>query len=549
MDFFYDGQIRRYVTQFMRIFIGFKYQTGDGQLKSVPVNYGDMSRQVAAIIKENSENKMPSVPKIACYITGIDLDRSRLGDATHVSKVHVRERAYEFDDAGEPVYENYQGAGYTVERLMPTPFLLTMRADIWTSNTDQKLQLFEQIAVLFNPSLEVQTTDNYIDWTSLSVISLKTTNFTSRTIPAGIDSEIDICTLDFEMPIWISPPVKVKKLGVVQNIIMNMFSDDGNLKPLSELAFNYVDGPDANPNAIRVTPGEYGVLLLKSNTGNLSDRLYDLSVLNPSEAVTELKLDIPIKHGQRLDWNIVLDQYDGYKAGISQVRFLQPSGVELVGTFVVNDLDPTYLQVEFVDAPSEFFGNSVGIVDAIVNPNSFNPITTFGLTHDDIPNGVRYLILENIGNGIRKTFVTNSSIEQIETEAEYFDVDESTVFVNGVQVLLKQPRNRNGKYVIVLDGAIPEDATVTYILSLSSYGPTSWTNKDGSDFIANANDIIQWSSSTKSWSVSFDSTTSTSVEYVQNLKTMIQYKWEDSQWLKSFEGEYSAGYWSFNINP
>ena len=478
MDFFYDGQIRRYVTQFMRIFIGFKYQSGDGTLRSVPVNYGDMSRQVAAIIKENSENKMPSVPKIACYITGLELNRSRLGDASYVSKVSVRERAYEFDGNGNPEYQNHQGAGYTVERLMPTPFLLTMRADIWTSNTDQKLQLLEQILVLFNPSLEVQTTDNYIDWTSLSVVDLKTTNFTSRTIPAGLESEIDICTIDFEMPIYISPPVKVKKLGVVQNIIMNMFSDDGNLKPLSELAFNYVDGPDANPNAVRVTPGEYGVLLLKSNTGDPSDGLYDLSVLNPNEAVTELKLDTPVKHGQRLDWNIVLDQYDGFKEGISQVRFLQPNGTELVGTFVIKDIDTTYLQIQFDRDTLPPNNPQFGIIDAIVNPTSFNPITTFGLTHDDIPNGIRYLILEDIVEG-----------------------------------------------------------------------PEAWKNKDNSIFTANANDIIQWSSSTDSWSVVFDSTSTTNVQYVQNLKTMIQYKWEDSQWLKSFEGEYTAGYWSFNINP
>jgi hypothetical protein len=47
MDYFYDGQIRRYVTQFMRIFIGFKWRAGDGTEKTVPVTYGDMSRQVA----------------------------------------------------------------------------------------------------------------------------------------------------------------------------------------------------------------------------------------------------------------------------------------------------------------------------------------------------------------------------------------------------------------------------------------------------------------------------------------------------------------------
>jgi len=200
MDFFYDGQIRRYVTQFMRVFIGFKYKAGDGDEISVPVSYGDQTRQVAAIIKENSENKMSSVPKISCYISALEMDTSRLSDPTFVSKVHVRERRFT-DAAGTRDYQNVQGGNYTVERLAPTPFKMTMKADIWTSNTDQKLQLLEQILVLFNPSLELQTTDNYLDWTSLSTLYLTSTNFTSRTIPAGAESEIDVCSLDFEIPI------------------------------------------------------------------------------------------------------------------------------------------------------------------------------------------------------------------------------------------------------------------------------------------------------------------------------------------------------------
>ena len=95
MDFHYDGQIRRYVTQFMRVFIGFKYQAGDGEQRLVPVMYGDLTKQVASIIKDNSENKMPTVPRIACYITGLELDTSRLADSTFVSKMQVRERTYE----------------------------------------------------------------------------------------------------------------------------------------------------------------------------------------------------------------------------------------------------------------------------------------------------------------------------------------------------------------------------------------------------------------------------------------------------------------------
>ena len=474
MDFFYDGQIRRYVTQFMRIFIGFKFQSNDGSLKQVPVMYGDLTKQVAQIIKENSENKMSSVPKISCYITGLELDRSRLADASFVSKVSVRGRSYEsFDDVtGEPIYDNTQGGGYTVERLMPTPFKLSMRADIWTSNTDQKLQLLEQILVLFNPSLEVQTTDNYIDWTSLSVVELTASNFSSRSIPQGTETDIDICTLDFELPIYISPPVKVKKLGVVQKIIMNMFDDDGQLKPLSELAFNSpLDNTDVRTTSIVTTPGNFGVLMLSSKTvTGVETGSYYVSALDPNEAIVESGLDIPKKTGAVIDWNKIIPQYGKYRPGISRIRFLQPSGYELIGTFSVNEVDSQFLVVDF-DSDSE--PQTDLIINAIINPQTFNPLATRVA-------GIKYLILEDIGS-------TNNT-----------------------------------------DGA------------------DAWKNVNASDFVAAANSIIEWSGT--QWTVIFDPASQTVTPYyIKNLKTGVQYKWENNQWLKSFEGEYTAGYWSFDL--
>ena len=108
---------------------------------------------------------------------------------------------------------------------MPTPYTLTVNCDIWTSNTEQKLQILEQICMLFNPSLEIQTTDNYIDWTSLSYVELTDITFSSRTIPVGADTEIDVASIKFSMPIWLSPPVKVKKLGVITSVIMSIFDE------------------------------------------------------------------------------------------------------------------------------------------------------------------------------------------------------------------------------------------------------------------------------------------------------------------------------------
>lgn len=539
-DYFYDGQIRRYVTQFMRIFIGFQYKASDGELRHVPVMYGDMTRQVAAIIKENSENKLPSVPRIACYISGLELDRTRLSDSTFVSKLNIRERNWENNNNGDRVYDSSQGGSYTVERLMPTPFNLSMKLDIWSSNVDQKLQLFEQIMVLFNPSLDIQTTDNYIDWTSLSVVELQNIIVTSRSIPQGTESEFDIMTIEFKMPMYITPPAKVKKLGVIRNVIMNVFTETGDVLGLDQLIYNQ---PGASAQAvIKNTEMNYGVLLLKSNNGQDSD--YDLSVLNVDEVIRSVGFESPTKSGDRIDWNQVLEIYGGYTPGISAVYFLQPSGNEIKGTFVVNEVDPTFLLVTIDDRPSNTvivstaLPNGKTTVDAVVDPYKFNPDQTFGGTAN-IPAGTRYLILDDVNN--------SNSVGGDISRPTFYQYD----------------------------------------------GPDAWKNLDGTDPVLLANSIIEWTGSywetlTSIWIESdplhnndivykegrivvYDNRAYRAVEditnadnkinpsqnnkfqeidvYFTNLKTEIQYRWVETQWLKSFEGEYASGHWRFDLDP
>ena len=528
MDFFYDGQIRRYVTQFMRVFIGFKYQSGDGEQRHVPVMYGDLTRQVAGIIKDNSENKMSTVPRVACYITGLELDTTRLADSTFVSKVNVRERTYE-DVAGQRVYGTEQGAGYTVERLMPTPFKLRIKADVWTSNTDQKLQLLEQILVLFNPSLEVQTTDNYIDWTSLSVIYLTSTNFSSRSIPQGTETDIDIASLEFEMPIYISPPTKVKKLGVVRAVINNMFTNTGDAVNINNLIYN--EGDLQTVTEYR----KYGIVMLKADNGVAGD--YNVSVVDVGQAVLDAGLDLPPeKIGKKLDWQLVLDQYGGYKEGVSRITFKQPGGSELVGTIAVNPVDPTLLVVSMdmdtvpgntLITQGRFPDNTVytsvrsaskGTIDAIINPYNFNPLTTYG-SKANYPVGLRYLMLDDLNLFLAPTNAVSIATNIIDTDIDFFrivrpdqrqkasasnlptsyrNVFETKVFVNGVSVPFTEVENggvfqtfsstsyrtESGKYRILLDSFPPlQDAegnasVVKYVIERYTYPDWYQTGDD-----------------------------------------------------------------------
>ena len=502
MDFFYDGQIRRYVTQFMRLFIGFKYQAGNGDQQTVPVMYGDLTRQVANIIRDNSENKMPTVPRMACYITGLQMDTSRLTDPTFVSKVNIRERNYTVDEAGNRNYTGAPGKNVTVERLMPTPYILTMKADLWTSNTDQKLQLLEQILVLFNPSFEIQTNDNYVDWTSLSVVYLTNQTFTSRSIPAGTESDIDICSLDFEIPVWISPPAKVKKLGIVRSIIANIFTEDGDVKDISSLVYNGTIGSSSSSSAqgssssdpygtggkqnIYTNP-RYPVLLFKANNGQDYD--YELSIVDQNAAIIALNIDEKeyIAQGKKLDWNGVTALLGGFTEGTSMVHFRQPNGNEISGTCAINPTDP-FIMLVSVDPdsipantaiPSAIrSSNSLTTIDAIIDPTRFNPIEVWNGVNN-IPLGTRYLLLETIGD------------------------------------------------------------------AKNTDGPDGWKGSaTPGNFKLLENSIVEWDGT--AWQTVFDPDTVDNTTYITNLKTGVQYKWDGIQWLKSFEGEYAPGYWRFD---
>jgi hypothetical protein len=461
---FYEGQVRKFLTQFIRILSNFSVETGRGkdnsiQLRAVPVVYGDPTRQVASIIRNNSENALQYVPKIACYVRELNYDRERMQNPYHIEKQHLRERNVDADGN----YTSEIGAGYTVEKVMPSPFRLEVTADIWSSNTDQKLQIMEQILYLFNPDFEIQKSDNYIDWTSLSYVELTSTTFSSRTIPVGADSEIDIATLTFSMPIWISPPVKVKKLGVIQKIIMSIYDDDGGITK------GLIDGTLTSRSFI--TPNNFGLLV----TGNQLRLLGSTgtSVTSGGDgfqtgANEPSNFDPFETFGPAVNWKTLLDQYGKVTNGTSQIRLTQPNGNEIVGTIATTSLDDTILLYS-IDSDT-IPANSLTAVSKIINPATFSPGTP--------ANGDRYLVINDVGD------------------------------------------------------------------STSSFQSATWGT-----LVASIGDIIEYNSSTGKWNVAFDASNPDSTQhYVTNLNTGIQYRFNGTEWVKSYEGVYAQGTWSIVLD-
>lgn len=379
-QFFYDEQIRRFLLQFTRIFSNFQVMYGaqgsaNESLVRVPVRYGDWSRQAQTVAQENSSSFMPSAPLITFYITGMEYQQSRMQEPYFVSKTQVRQRYY---DQGTETYETTQGNAFTIERLMPVPYRMTITLDIWTSNTNQKFQLFEQIATLFNPALEIQSTDNYIDWTSLTVVELENVNWSSRTLPRT-DDPIDIMSLRFGLPIWISAPAKVKKLGVVEKIVYSVFDANG-------------DAADAITNndlllgtRQKFTPYNYQTLLIGNKVQALK---YDQTINAPNSSITPA--DNPPSNEF---WHAVAGMYGVLRPGISQIRFDNQWGddTEIIGTVSYDPTDDRFLLITLDE--DTLPQNTLDPVDAIIDPLTSGP----GAGLPVAVAGTRYLILDDVG--------------------------------------------------------------------------------------------------------------------------------------------------------
>lgn len=403
-QFFYDEQIRRFLLQFARIFSNFDVEfganeagqgpgSGEDTLIRVPVRYGDASRQAQTILQNNSASDMPATPLMTFYITDLKYDRPRMQEPYFIDNIAVRQRTYDPDTDS---YETTQGNAFTIERVMPVPYELTINLDIWTSNTNQKMQLLEQILTLFNPSLEIQSTDNYIDWTSLTVLYLKDVRWSSRSIPIGTDNPIDIATLSFTLPIWITPPAKVKKLGVVERIIASVYDAQGDL-------INALTNSDLLLGTRqKFTPYGYQVLLID---GKLQALRYQQTIDAPNASLV-----LPDSPSSNLLWHSIIGLYGTLRPGISYVTLEQPDGTDVTGTVAYDPTDDRFLL--FTVDEGTVPPNTLSPINAVIDPLASGP--NFGLPAP--VTGQRYLFTQATGSFDNPGLTNPDAWEGIEGE-------------------------------------------------------------------------------------------------------------------------------------
>jgi hypothetical protein len=234
-NYFYEGQLRSYLLQFCNIFAGLKVITGKGECDepeflTVPISVGNRDRVVAAIQAGNTQNKPFSLPMMAASISSISLAPNRKGVGTVDKKVYL------------PAGGAYPQDLRTVVRVMPIPYVMTTELGIYASNTNQLHQILEQLLMIFDPVLQIQTSDSAFDWTKITTVELVGIN-NEENYPAGGDRRVVQWSLNFETPIYISAPVDIRdelvrkiivQIGDLDNFTIDEFDEDGNLVPFAD---------------------------------------------------------------------------------------------------------------------------------------------------------------------------------------------------------------------------------------------------------------------------------------------------------------------------
>lgn len=205
-------QIERYIGQFMRVFSGFQVQDGverNSELvtKRVPVVYGNMSRIVATILNKRDFLANNRIPMIAANMISLEPDPSNKRSPHHVDIRNVK-----------------SPNGAVINQLSGPAFIMNMEISVYASSTTELFEIVEQILLIFNPRVAIQTSSDLYDSNYITDIAL-TGIQPEIQYPMGTEHPIVTMSIQFEVPIRLKYPRGFSD-NIIEQIIANVKTTD-----------------------------------------------------------------------------------------------------------------------------------------------------------------------------------------------------------------------------------------------------------------------------------------------------------------------------------
>ena len=213
-SYYYDEQLRSYIVQFAAIFAGMQVMVGwnednEPELIKVPIKNASMDRVVGHIKGENTQNKPLRLPIMSFHLTGIEMAPERRKAIGQTKRNTYMPTGGVFPDDLKVIYQR-----------QPVPYTAQFELGIWSSNQYQHHQIIEQILTLFDPLIQIQTTDEVFDTTRLTSVELVDVRL-DENVPQGADRRLIQTRMGFIVPIYLSTAIDARS-NYVKDIFLRI---------------------------------------------------------------------------------------------------------------------------------------------------------------------------------------------------------------------------------------------------------------------------------------------------------------------------------------
>ena len=249
--FYYGEQVYHYMVQFMSIFSGMQVSVGksdsnpDGGLIYVPVRYGATDKVVEWIYSSQTANKPLRLPVMAAKVISLELaPELRKGMRTEEAKTRLPRGGSLPDDLK------------VIRQMQPNPAKMMVELAVLTTNNKNRFEILEQIMLLFDPDVQIFTSDDYKDHYKLNRVEMiPNVNFEEE-YPMGTSEPLFVDTYTFAINAYFRLPIDLKE--------------------------SYVKSIRLRLDAVSSLPASEAVIEL-NNIGNAGDILFDIDDLDIPE--------------------------------------------------------------------------------------------------------------------------------------------------------------------------------------------------------------------------------------------------------------------------
>lgn len=349
-NYWYHGQVRKIILHTLRIFSNFCISTGvdkEGNpiLRRVPVTFMSSDKSALYQINNATDTIIETCPKMVLTISEIRMNNDRMYAAPYEPlESEITEKKWN-EETGN--YEYDIGNTYSITRLNPIPIGIVFKLYVLTTLQTQKFELFEQIRTIFSPTLELQTSENPLDWTRVTAIVMTGINYSSKGTTNLDSTQLDAMDFTFEVNTNLDAPALIEKSNVIETIVTSIYPTD-DPEEIYGWDFDDIYRTYYTPHKSSIVVSDNSKVLLRPGTYENWYKLFEAYGIPYNSSKLNTYLHCKLNNSKEIYGIVTVDTYDSLKLNWNiEEETLPKSNLEDInGIINPHEYTPQYIKGE-----------------------------------------------------------------------------------------------------------------------------------------------------------------------------------------------------------